>query len=131
MPRLVKYAAVLAEWERMLSALEQNSGDFPDATNNREKLQGLLDFAKTIVVQQSQHIASKQDSSRHLQAAIGNGRKVATVLRFMVKERYGNRSEKLAEFNLQPFRSRTQPPQLPPPETTAPVVPSTAAEEVQ
>jgi hypothetical protein len=130
MSRPVKYADILAEWERTLAALAQNAEDFPDAFANREKLQSVLDFAKTTLTQQAQRTASKQTASRELEVAIGRGRKVATVLRFMIKERYGSRSEKLAEFNLQPFRSRTQPPQLPPTETPAPAVPSTPAEDI-
>jgi hypothetical protein len=131
MPRTVKYAEILVEWERMLAALEQNSEDFPDAGINREKLQSLLDSAKLIVTQQAQRTASKQEASQQLKAAISTGRKVATALRFLIKVRYGNRSEKLTEFYLQPFRSRTQPPQLPPTETTAPAGSSTPAEDLQ
>jgi hypothetical protein len=36
------------------------------------------------------------------------GRKLATVLRTLVREYYGNRSEKVAEFGLQPLRTRSQ-----------------------
>jgi hypothetical protein len=131
MSRPVKYADVLAEWERMLAALAENATDFPDTFAYRETLQSVVDFAKATLVRQAQHTASKQTSSRELQVTIGRGRPVATVLRFIIKERYGNRSEKLAEFNLQPRRSRTQPPQLPPTETTAPAVPSTPTEDLQ
>jgi hypothetical protein len=62
---------------------------------------------------------------------ISRGRKVATVLRFIIKERYGNRSEKLAELNLQPFRGRPKAPDLPPTAATnpgEPVVPAGGAQ---
>ncbi|HEX7185186.1 MAG TPA: hypothetical protein VF756_25395 [Thermoanaerobaculia bacterium] len=46
---------------------------------------------------------------------LAEGRKLATFLRTGVKQHYGNRSEKLAEFDLQPFRGRKSQ-ATPPPE---------------
>jgi hypothetical protein len=47
------------------------------------------------------------------------GRKEATLLRGMLKEHYGPENEKLAEFDIQPFRSKKRPrkDEAPPPET--------------
>lgn len=47
------------------------------------------------------------------------GRKLATVLRTSVREHYGNRNQKIAEFGLQPLRLRPTRPEdnpLPQPE---------------
>jgi len=38
------------------------------------------------------------------------GRRLATVLRTSVREHYGNRNQKLAEFGLQPLRGRPRNP---------------------
>jgi hypothetical protein len=122
-PRLTKQAEFLTDWERLLAALEQNAEDFPDLQGNRQKLQDLLEMARSLAAGQAQHAASKQTVTREMQAAFDAGQKVAHVLRVTIRERYGSRSEKLAEFRLQPFRSRTQPPKLPPP-TEAPPTPT-------
>jgi hypothetical protein len=131
MRKLVKYANFVAEWERTLAALQANATDFPDATPNSEKLQSVVNGAKLMLQRQAEYVANKQTTSRELAEAIARGRKVATVLRFMIKERYGNRSEKLAEFNLQPFRGRPKAPDLPPSETAVPAEPAAPAGDAQ
>ena len=52
--------------------------------------------------------ASKQEASKQLQALFTDGRRVATFVKAGIREQYGNRSEKLVEFGLQPFRGRTR-----------------------
>ena len=69
--------------------------------------------------------ATKQDAKR-LQWLLAEGRKLATFLRGGVKQRYGDRSEKLVEFGLAPFRAKAKakteqkPPVTPPPPTPHP-----------
>ncbi|HEX9940853.1 MAG TPA: hypothetical protein VGG03_02455 [Thermoanaerobaculia bacterium] len=50
--------------------------------------------------------ASKQEASKRLRALLVEGQRIASGLRKFLKEHYGLRSEKLAEFGLQPFRGR-------------------------
>jgi len=52
---------------------------------------------------------------------------VANFLRHGVRRRYGDGSEKLTEFDLQPFRLRPRPEVIPPPpvETQAPAATKT------
>ena len=110
----------LQDWELLLAAVDQNLGDLPQLQIARDKLEGLLDQARVLVPQQAAQAAAKQSTSQQLEAVLTGGRKVATVIRFTVKEHYGNRNQKLTEFNIQPFRSRTVPATLPPPENPAP-----------
>ena len=108
------------DWQLLLAAVDQNLGDLPQLEIARNKLEGLLDQALVLVPQQAAQAAAKQSTSQQLEAVLTTGRKVATVIRFTVKEHYGNRNQKLTEFNIQPFRSRTVPPALPTPESPAP-----------
>ena len=39
---------------------------------------------------------------------LAQGRKLATVLRTSVREHYGNRNQKIAEFGLQPLHTRSR-----------------------
>ena len=50
--------------------------------------------------------ASKQAASKEQQTLLTEGQRLANAIRALVKEHYGIRSEKLAEFGLQPFRGR-------------------------
>jgi hypothetical protein len=116
-------ADFLQDWELLLAALDQNLGDLPQLEIARTKLNGLLEQARILVPQQAAQASAKQSTSAQIEAVLTSGRKVATVIRFTVKEHYGTRNQKLTEFNLQPFRSRTVPPTLPPPESPAPPAP--------
>jgi hypothetical protein len=70
--------------------------------------------------QQAAQRAAKQEASRQLQERIIEGVRLANLLRQAVKQHYGIRSEKLAEFGLQPFRSRKRTPAPTPPSTPPP-----------
>lgn len=110
----------LQDWELLLAAVDQNLGDLPQLQIARNKLATMLEQARVLVPLQAAQASAKQSTSQQLEAVLTTGRKVATVIRFTVKEHYGNRNQKLTEFNIQPFRSRTVPPTLPPPESPAP-----------
>jgi hypothetical protein len=120
MQRPTSLADHLQDWETLLAAVNQNAGDLPQLEITRDKLNALLEQARSLLPVQAAQAAAKQSTSQMLEAVLTNGRKVATVIRFTVKEHYGNRSEKLAEFRIRPFRSRTSPPELPAPEIEAP-----------
>ena len=89
----------------------------PVALAVRRLMARLTDINK----QQGALTASKQEASKEQQTLLTEGQRLANALRAMVKEHYGIRSEKLAEFGLQPFRGRTK--AKPTPETPAPAPP--------
>ena len=74
--------------------------------------------------------ASKQDLSKQLRVVIVEGDRLATLLRSGIKQRYGIRAEKVAEFGLQPFRGRPRKaktgPETPGTPSTPPVSTGTA-----
>ncbi len=119
----------LQDWETLLAAVDQNVGEIPQVEIARTKLRGLLEEARILVPRQAAQAAAKQSTSEQLEAVFTKGRKAASVIRFIIKEHYGNRSQKLAEFRIQPFRSRTVPPELPAPEIAAPPEPSSTDAE--
>ncbi len=99
-------ADVIKLWQDLVSALADNIGDLPHLTTRFTKLQGLLGDTLAVVQEQAAARAEKQDASRRLEGLLSEGQKVATFLRAGVREHYGNRSEKLAEFHLVPLRGR-------------------------
>ncbi|HEY3568649.1 MAG TPA: hypothetical protein VGP73_12010 [Thermoanaerobaculia bacterium] len=126
MAREPKYGATLNGWERLLASMEANPEDFKTLEDHRAKLKSMLDTARQASAQQAAMDAAKQEATRNLQSLLVEGRKLATFLRGGVKQRYGDRSEKLVEFGLAPFRAKAKaksdqkPPEQKPPATPPP-----------
>ncbi len=94
------------EWRRLIPPLVANAADIPHLEAPRTELEAIDTEVEDLFAQQAALAAKKQEISKRLVFLIGNGRRLTTFLRVGVKQRYGIRSEKLAEFNLQPFRGR-------------------------
>lgn len=97
---------VVGRWQQLIGTLEANAAEIPQLEIPRGKLGTMLSRALDIFTQQASLTASKQEMTRQLQEILVEGQRLETVLRLAVKEHYGIRSEKLAEFGLQPFRGR-------------------------
>jgi hypothetical protein len=126
MTRETTYAGMLGDVTRLITALAANAADLPHIEGTREKLEKLLAETQATVQAQSALTATKQELSKKLRAQVGEGQRLTTAIRKLLKENYGVGAEKLAEFGVQPFRGRkakTQPP-APPPGPESPVKPS-------
>jgi hypothetical protein len=113
------YAETVSGWEELLAALEQNSGELTQLETPRQRLQVILDQIKAFAAEQAALTASRQTATSRVEYLLVQGRKLATVLRTTVREHYGNRNQKIAEFGLQPLRPRPTRPEdnpLPTPE---------------
>ena len=106
MAKETTYAGTLGEWLRFLQALAANIAELGHLEAPRAKLAGVLERAQALTEQQAAATATKQEASKQLRALLIEGRRLHTVLHVTIKEHYGIRSEKLAEFGLQPFRGR-------------------------
>ena len=94
------------DWQRLTPALEANAADLPHLEAPRIQLESVNTQVGDLLTEQAALSARKQEVSKRLQALIAEGRQLAAFLRAGVRQRYGNRSEKLAEFHLVPFRGR-------------------------
>jgi hypothetical protein len=111
----------LGEWQRLLSALQENVADLPSLVLSSERFEMLVDQARELFQQQAALSASKQVASQQLIDLMSECDRLSTVVRFTLKQHYGPRSEKLVEFGIQPFRGRVRKPgPLPPPPPEAP-----------
>lgn len=124
MAREPQYGVTVNGWERLLFALAANIQDLPHLEAHRTLLVAMLGQLREISAQQAAMAASKQEATQRLQELLGEGRKLATFLRAGIRQHYGNRSEKLVEFDLQPLRARTRPAAEGPKPPTAPTAPS-------
>jgi hypothetical protein len=124
MAREPKYGVTLNGWERLLASLEVNAPDFPQLESYRTQLKAMLEAARESAAHQAAMAATKQEATKRLQGTLADGRKLANFLRNGVRQHYGNRAEKLVEFDLKPLRPKartpvevTKPPATPPPAT--------------
>jgi hypothetical protein len=116
-----KYGTTLNGWQRLLTSMEANAQDFSQLEAYRTQLQGMLDAARQAAKEQTSMAAAKQDATQRLNDLLVVGRKLATFLRGGVKQRYGDKSEKLVEFDLAPARPKAKTPE--PAKPPAPVPP--------
>ena len=118
----------LGDLQLLMSSLATNSGELAHLELSRARFAELVATAKSAAERHAQHAAAKQEASRELQLSLVEALRMANVLRLAIKQHYGIRSEKLAEFGLQPFRGRkakpdaeeAQPSAPPPAEPIAP-----------
>ncbi|HEX4495959.1 MAG TPA: hypothetical protein VIE43_09860 [Thermoanaerobaculia bacterium] len=99
-------AGKLGKLQKLAASLAANSGDLPNLAASITQLTGLVAQAQDAAKLQAALTASKQEASQQLYAILSDGSRLGTVLQLAVKQHYGIRAEKLAEFGLQPFRGR-------------------------
>ena len=101
-------AGMQGDWKRLVMSIEANAAELGHLEVPRVKLGGLLAQAEEINKQHKALTASKLEASRQLKLLMTEGQRLSNALRTMLREHYGIRGEKLAEFGLQPFRGRNR-----------------------
>jgi 23S rRNA G2069 N7-methylase RlmK/C1962 C5-methylase RlmI len=120
MPR-VKFANQTTEWEHLLATVETNQTALSFLEPQRLQLASVLDRAKDASLRQDAFKSQFQQATRDLEKALSEGQDLATRLRNGIRTQYGLRSEKLAEFGLQPRRKPQKSKQEPTPTPATPV----------
>ena len=119
----------LKQWEQTTTSIAANAPDLPQADIPRAALEKLTEELRKLVVEQKLHQGNKQLATARMAKIHSEGSKLATILRFTIKQHYGSRNEKLVELGVKPFRGRTRKvvPVEPPPPTPGPTpeVPTT------
>ncbi|HEX4966112.1 MAG TPA: hypothetical protein VF173_35205 [Thermoanaerobaculia bacterium] len=118
------YTGKVGGLRRLNSAMVANSDDLKDLEATRLKLEALMNQAEERVTKQGALRAEKQDTSKQLKSIFIESDRLANVLRLALKAHYGVRSEKLAEFGLQPFRGLKAKPAAETPEAPQPTPPA-------
>jgi hypothetical protein len=114
-------------WRTVSGSVAANATELPQAAIPLAALDKILTEVDQIFVDQAAFRASKQVTSQRLQTLFDQGDKLATVLKVIVKQHYGNGNDKLVEFGVQPLRTRPKatvvPPTTPAPEIGTPAPP--------
>lgn len=114
MAKETTYAGIVGDWQRLLGAMEENLEALPQLAPFYTKLQSMVGQALEISKRQAALKASKQEASKQIREVTTEGQRLASVVRSVVKEHFGIREEKLAEFGMQPFRGRKPRPESEP-----------------
>src|SRR6266849_3883839 len=107
----------LKQWEEATTAIAANAADLPQAEVTRVALEKLTEELRKLGVDQKLHQSTKQMISQRMAVIHREGSKLATILRFIVKQHYGSHNDKLVELGVKPLRTRARKvvPAVPPP----------------
>ncbi len=108
--------------QKLRDAVRTNLEDLPHLEGSFTQFDARVTGALDLSNRQGALTAEKQEISKQLKGALDEAERLATVLRLAIKQHFGIRAEKLAEFDLQPFRGRKKSVSLPtpPPEKPEP-----------
>lgn len=104
----ISFAQKVTKWEITTNAVAANAADLPHLEADRLELLGLLAEVMALGNQQIALQAQAQQALRDLDEKLRMGEAVVARLRAAVRAKYGYKSEKLTEFQLRPYRSRSR-----------------------
>ncbi|HEX5035414.1 MAG TPA: hypothetical protein VFW62_13120 [bacterium] len=100
------YAEGQKKMELRNKALAANAAELPFLEPKRLRLNEALEEVRSLMAEQANLQARKQEVSKRLAELMEEGNKLVAFLDAGVRQHYGTRAEKLVEFGLQPFRGR-------------------------
>ncbi|HBL29418.1 MAG TPA: hypothetical protein DD490_21510 [Acidobacteria bacterium] len=101
-----KYAVVLSKLDLRVKALSANIGEFPHLAKPLAQLGEMLELLRERMAEQARLTAQRQEVSKQVAELSSQAQKLMTFLDAGVRQHYGNRSEMLLAYGLQPFRSK-------------------------
>lgn len=98
--------AKLGALQQLATTIAANTQELPHLERSCLQYIEMVGTLQGLSKEQATLVASKQEASKKFKTLLIECQRLATVLRVAIKQHYGIRSEKLAEYNLQPFRGR-------------------------
>ena len=95
------FADVMTEWQKLLTTVAANQADLPYVEEYRQQLEIEVTGAKAANVRQLAALSEAQQASRDLDGFRIRGRDLANRIGAGIKSKYGIRSEKLKEFDIE------------------------------
>ena len=95
-------AAKLKDWHHLLAALQENRRELPHLEAHRAQLEALLHQMEELVQAKAVLTSLKHGSTKRLSTLLVDCARLATVLRFALKQHYGLTADKLEDFGIQP-----------------------------
>jgi hypothetical protein len=100
--------AKLGSLQQLATTIAANIPELPHLEKSCLQFVSMVGDLQETAKDQAALVARKQETSKKLRNSLIECERLASVLRAALKQHYGIRSEKLAEYNLQPFRGRKQ-----------------------
>ena len=101
-----RYPVIQEKLELRSKALAANIEETPHLTAPLAKLDAFLVLLKELTAEQARLTAARQEVSKRIAELMDQATRLMTFVDLGVKQHYGNRSEKLIEYGLQPLRSK-------------------------
>ncbi|HEY0514654.1 MAG TPA: hypothetical protein VGH73_22325 [Thermoanaerobaculia bacterium] len=106
MPR-TRIPVTIGEWETLTQAVTpETAAGSPLLEQAHAKLKGFHEELLRLTAERADHEARKQQATLRINQVVDEGRRLATLIRKVLKEDLGIDNEELARFNVQPFRGR-------------------------
>ncbi|HEY9422115.1 MAG TPA: hypothetical protein VIW92_11930 [Thermoanaerobaculia bacterium] len=98
------YAHYVADWERILVAIEANKADLAALGEVPSQLAAMLERLRAGLSQQDDVLSQYRGATRVVQGIVEQGTELTNRLRNGLRMKYGIKDDKLLQFGLQPFR---------------------------
>jgi UDP-N-acetylglucosamine 2-epimerase len=102
------YMNTVNGWDKVDAAVTVRREEAPELEALAVPLREMSKRAKGLFAQQAAHTAAKQEVTRELNELITEGNAQVDFIKTGARVRYGKDSEKLVEFGVQPFRTRSR-----------------------
>ena len=121
MPEINSFPDFMADWDRLITAVNNNQGDLPDLAGLVGPLADLLSEARSVDAAKAAARAQLRKETKRSLILKVEGRAAASRLRAALVAHFGNHNEILGEFGITPVRARRVP-QRPDPEPPSPPI---------
>ena len=103
---------IVITWDKLAAAFRANPPAAIGVESVLQEFETLLTEVHSLVVLQDVQTAAVQQTSKDLEARVKRGTLLASRLRSAAKAFYGDRTEKIVEFGMRPFRRPVRTPKI-------------------
>jgi len=103
---------LVIDWEKLAAAFRANPPAVIGVEPMLQDFETLLAELRSLGIQQDAQTAAVQQTSQDLDARVKRGTLLASRLRSAAKAFYGDRTEKVIEFGMRPFRKPVRSPKV-------------------
>jgi hypothetical protein len=122
MPDVSSFPDFMADWDRLIKAVDKNQQLLPDLAGLVGPLEALLAEARDLDAAKAAAKAQLRQGSKRTRTLVPEGRAAASRVRAALVAHFGSHNEILGEFGVAPVRRRRVP-QQPDPAAPSPPVP--------
>jgi hypothetical protein len=100
------WTGIMTTWDRLLAAVEANRQDLPQVEALHVELEASLTDLRILHARRATLQREMLVRTQELKILAAQGRDLAIRIRYVIRARYGFRSDKLLEFGIKPIPER-------------------------